>query len=152
MFPMSKVFKSIVGLLIVSSSLAFAATPAKAESKTAQCQRFNQASRSFGKQLSSIQRDPNQNYSANVDRLLSNSETGLKQFQAQQFSDPKIRGFQQSTLNIMVQFHNDMITTAEAVERNDHVAFTRDYKQMMSALQPLKQLSKQYESYCGRSK
>jgi hypothetical protein len=149
---MSKILNGLVGLLIISSSIGLAATPAHAESKAAQCQRFNQASRSFGKQLSSIQRDPNQNYSANVDRLLSSSETGLKQFQAQQFSDPKIRGFQQSTLNIMVQFHNDMITTAEAVERNDHAAFARDYKQMMSALQPLKQLSKQYESYCGRSK
>ncbi len=149
---MSKILKSIVGLAIITSAIGLTATPAQAESKAAQCKRFDQAGRVFGQRLYSLRRDPNQNYTANIDRLISNSETGLKQFQAQKFSDPKIRGFQQSTLNIMVQFHNDMITTAESVERRDRAAFTGNYKQMMSALQPLKQLSKQYEAYCGRPK
>ncbi len=149
---MSKVLKSIAGLVIIISAIGLTATSAKAESKAAQCKRFDQAGRVFGQRLSSVRRDPNKNYSANIDRWISSSETGLKQFQAQKFSDPKIRGFQQSTLNIMVQFHNDMITTAESIERRDRAAFTGNYKQMMSALQPLKQLNQQYEAYCGRPK
>jgi hypothetical protein len=152
MFPMSKIFKSIVGLVIIGAAIGLAAAPAKAESKTAQCQRFKQATTVFGNQYSKIKRDPNQSYSANMDRFLSNSENALKRFQVQQFSDPKIRGFQQGTLDIMVRFHNDLIDIAEAAERRDSQGYASAYTKMLSGLQLSgNQVEKQYKAYCGRS-
>jgi hypothetical protein len=149
---MSKIFKSIVGLVIVGAAIGLAAAPAKAESKAAQCKRFEQVGQTFNKQFLGVKRDPNRNYSENINRLVNTSEKALKQFQAQKFSDPKIRGFQQTSLNVFVRFHNGMITTAEAYERNDRPAADRAYKQMMSELEALRPLGKQYDAYCSRSK
>jgi hypothetical protein len=149
---MSKILKSIVGLVIVSASIGLAAAPVRAESKAAQCKRLDQAMTVFGKQFLSVKRDPNRNYSENVDRLLSTSERALKQFQAQKFSDPTIRGFQQTTLNVFVNVHNGTINVAEAVERRDRNAADRAYKQVLADLQPLQPLGEKYEAYCGRSK
>jgi hypothetical protein len=149
---MSKVIKSIVGLCLISASIGLAASPAKAESKAAQCKRFDQAMTVFGNQFLSVKRGPNRDYSEHVDRLLSTSERALKQFQAQKFSDPTMRGFQQTTLNVFVTVHNDTITVVEAVERRDRNATDRAYKQVLADLQPLQPLGKKYEAYCGRSK
>jgi hypothetical protein len=152
MFPMSKVFKSIVGLAIITSSIGLAATPAKAESKPAQCQRFGQALSALSQHLVSARRNPNLSRDANTDRLLVASEKGLKQLQSRQFSDPKIRGFQQTTLNTMTRFHNNIITLVEVSERNDRPAVDRALQQLSTSLKPLDSLSKQVDAYCGRSK
>jgi hypothetical protein len=149
---MSKILNGLVGLVIIGGAISFAATPAHAESKAAQCQRFKQANVIFAKQLASIKRDANQGYSANTDRYLSVSEAGLRQFQMQQFSDPKIRGFQQGALNLYVQAHNNTISLFEARERHDRPAFNSAYKQMLADLQPIGPLDKQAVAYCGRSK
>jgi hypothetical protein len=147
---MSKILKSIVGLVIISSTIGLAAAPAKAESKPAQCQRFGQALVTFSQQLkSAAQRDPNQSYSANMDRLLSGSEQALKQLQSRKFSDPKIRGFQQNTLNIMTRFHNNIIDASKMAERHDRPATDRAVNKMMADLQPLEQMAKQANPYCG---
>ncbi len=149
---MSKVLKSIVGLVIVGATIGLAAAPAKAESKAAQCKRFDQAVSSFNKQFSNFKRDPNQPYSANADRFLSNSESAIKRFQAQQFTDPKIRSFQQSTLNSFVQLHNGMVSRAEAGEKHDRQSYTAASQQIEQDVKQLGPLSRKVESYCGRSK
>jgi hypothetical protein len=149
---MSKILNGLVGLVIIGGAIGIAAAPAHAESKAAQCQRFKQANLIFAKQLASIKRDPNQGYSANADRYLSASEAGLKQFQMQQFSDPKIRGFQQGALNLYVQAHNNMISLFEARERHDRPGTTSAYNQLIADLQPIGPLDKQAVAYCGRLK
>jgi hypothetical protein len=147
---MSKILKSIVGLAIIGSSLAFAATPAKAESKVAQCRRFGQAVATFGNQLPDVKRD--QDYSSQMSQWLSASEAGLKQLQSQKFTDPKIRSFQQSTLNVFVQTHNDMISLVESAERRDRSGYMVAAKQIDQDLKAFKPLGKSINAYCGRSK
>jgi hypothetical protein len=147
---MFKIFKSIVGLAIVGATVGLAATPAKAESKTAQCVRLGQAVSTFGKQLPHMQ--PGQSRSSNIARYLNASEAGLKKMQAQKFSDPKIRRFQQSVLNIFVQAHNDMISLVEAGERRDRPAFINASNRIDQDLAALNPLGNQVEAYCGRSK
>jgi hypothetical protein len=149
---MSNILKSIVGLAIITSTIGLAAAPAKAESKAAQCKRFDQAVSSFNKQFSNFKRDPNQPYSANADRFLSNSESAIKRFQAQQFTDPKIRSFQQSTLNSFVQLHNGMVSRAEAGEKHDRQSYIAASQQIEQDVKQLGPLSRKVESYCGRSK
>jgi hypothetical protein len=95
---------------------------------------------------------PGQSHSSNIARYLNASEAGLKKMQAQKFSDPKIRRFQQSVLNIFVQAHNDMISLVEAGERRDRPAFINASNRIDQDLAALNPLGNQIEAYCGRSK
>jgi hypothetical protein len=147
---MSKILKSIVGLVVVGAAIGLAAAPAKAESKAAQCKRLERSIVAFGRQLPDMK--PNQNYSSHMSQWLAASETGLKQLQSQKFSDPKIRSFQQSTLNVFVQAHNSMIGLVESVERRDRSGYTVAANQISEDLKPLKPLGQRVEAYCGRSK
>jgi hypothetical protein len=149
---MSKILKSIVGLAIISSSLAFAATPAQAESKAAQCQRFNQTMNAFAKPISAAYKQRGSNDQANADRLLSVLSTQLKQLQNRQFSDPKIRGFQQSALNIYVGLHNNLADVVDAADRGDRAAAISAYQQLLTGVEPEVRLQKQFVAYCGRPK
>jgi hypothetical protein len=146
---MSKILKSIVGLAIITSTIGLAATPAKAESKAAQCKRFDQAMTIFGQQLDSIRYDENQSSTANYDRLLSTSKKELKQLQRKQFSDSKIRGFQQRALNTFVNVHNNISNAADAADRNDRAGYERIYAQLKPTIQPIRQLRKEFDKYCG---
>jgi hypothetical protein len=150
-FPMSKMLKSIVGLAIISSVIGLAATPAKAESKAAQCKRFDQAMIAFTKPLvnTSVERS---NPVENADRLLKLSSSGLKQLQSHQFSDPKVRGFQQTALNIYVKLHNDLASLADAAEKGDRTTANQSYQGLFTAIQPETQLKQDYRAYCGRPK
>jgi gas vesicle protein len=152
MFPMSKIFKSIVGLAIIGSSLAFAAAPAKAESKPAQCQRFKQAIVTLNRQISSAKSNSSSNSVENLDRLLNATATGLKQFQNRQFSDPKIRGFQQSALDIHVKLHDDVTNLADAIEGGNQSAAEQIFGQFATAVSAANKVDKQIAAYCGRSK
>jgi hypothetical protein len=149
---MSKILKSIVGLAIISSSIGFAATPAKAESKASQCQRFGQAMITFNQQFSNVTSQRSSNPAASIYQLVDASGKGLKQLQSRKFDDPKIRGLQQTALNVYVTFHNDMIGVAEAVERRDRVAAIQAYEKMMTAIEPEAKFRQQYVAYCGRPK
>ncbi len=147
---MSKVLKSIVSLAIIGSSLAFAAAPAKAESKVAQCKRLNHSLIKYANQLPEMKRV--RDYSSDMSQWLNASEAGLKQLQSQKFTDPKIRSFQQSTLNVLVQAHNDMIGLVESVERRDRSGYLVAAKQIDTDMKALSTVGKKIESYCGRSK
>jgi hypothetical protein len=149
---MSKILKSIVGLAIITSTIGLAATPAQAESKAAQCKRFDQTMITFTQQLDSAKFDRSQNPSAFFKRWLSTSEKGLKQLQSKQFSNPKIRGFQQTALNIFVDVHNNVIGGAEAFDKRDRAAFENSYQQVSAASKPVIKLRRQFDAYCGRAK
>jgi hypothetical protein len=146
---MSKMLKSIVGLVIVGATIGLAAAPAKAESKIAQCKRFDQAMTVFNQQFSSKQETIGQSRTAKLDLLLNNSEKALKQLQSRQFSDPKIRSFQQSALNVFVQFHNDMADATNAIDRQNRPAAETAFKRMLLAENRLKQLDQRFHGYCG---
>jgi hypothetical protein len=147
---MSKVFKSIVGFAIISSAIGLTAVPAKAESKVSQCQRFDQSMTTFMHQLDNA--DHHQPPSVYLNSLLSSSEKELKQLQSRQFSDPKIRGFQQKALNTLVAFHNNVINAADAVDRHDRAGFDSAFNQVRSSVQPIKSLRKEFDNYCGQPK
>lgn len=149
---MSKIFKSIVGLVMIGSSLAFAAAPAQAESKTAQCQRFKQAILTLNRQLEKGKYDKSQAYLANVDRYLSAAETGLKQLQSRQFSDARIRGLQQATLDMHVKIYNDIANIGDAVEQRDKAAAQSAFQQLITTANSANGIDRQFISYCGRSK
>jgi hypothetical protein len=147
---MSKMLKSIVGLVIVSASIGLTASPVKAESKLAQCKRLQDSIKTFARQL---KMPHEQSHTAYLNQWLRNSETGLKQLQAKQFSDPKIRGMQQASLDLLVQLHNDTITTVEAVERRDRAAYNQAYQQMDANFKTsTNRVEKQFATYCVRSK
>jgi hypothetical protein len=149
---MSNVLKSIVGLVVISSAIGFTAAPAHAESKASQCQRFGQAMLTFNQQFSNVKSQRSSNPAASINQLIEASGKGLKQLQSRKFDDPKIRGLQQTALNLYVTFHNDMINVAEAVERRDRNAAIQAYNQMMTAIEPEAKFRQQYGAYCGRAK
>jgi hypothetical protein len=149
---MSKILKSIVGLVIIGSSLAFAAAPAKAESKPAQCQRFKQAIVTLNRQLAKGKYDKSQSYLANVDRYLSTAEPSLKQLQSRQFSDARIRGLQQATLDLHVKLYNDIANIGDAVEQRDKAAAQSAFQQLITAADSANGINRQIAAYCGRSK
>jgi 16S rRNA C1402 N4-methylase RsmH len=149
---MSNILKSIVGLAIIASSIGLAATPAKAESKTAQCKRFDQAMNTFAKPITSISKNRSNNPMADADQMLSVLSTQLKQLQSRQFSDPKIRGFQQSALNIYVDAYNNLANLTDAAERGDQATTINSYQQLLTSIQPEARLQKQFVAYCGRPK
>jgi hypothetical protein len=151
-FPMSRIFKSIVGLVIISSAIGIAAAPAHAESKPAQCQRFKQAIGAFNQQIYQAHANRSQNSIANIDRMLKVTENGLKQLQKKQFGDPKIRGFQQSALDIHVKLHNDLASIGDAVERGDQSSAKSIYVEMLTTIHSAHEVDKQVVSYCGRYK
>jgi hypothetical protein len=151
-FPMSKMLKSIVGLAIISSAIGLAAAPAKAESKAAQCQRFGQSMVTFSRQLAAVQSQSNRDLVPSLDRWLQTSNQGLKRMQSMQFSDPKIRGFQQTALNVYVDLHNTMSGLADALERHDRDGARNAYQGLFTAIQPETQLKQDYRAYCGRPK
>jgi hypothetical protein len=150
---MSKILKSIVGLAIITSSIGLTATPAKAESKPAQCKRFKQSIAAFNRQIHNAVAHNTKDPIDNINRRLSVNESGLRQLQAKQFSDPKIRSFQQSALNIHVRFHNDLASLGDAIENGDRAAARSIYKEMMTtAIGSSDAVDRQIVSYCGRSK
>jgi hypothetical protein len=149
---MSKILKSIVGLVIISSTIGLAAAPAKAESKPAQCQRFGQTMIAFTKPISSISNNRSNNSTANANQLLSVMGTGLKKLQRSQFSDPKIRGFQQSALNLYAGLHDNLATVMDAAERKDQATAINAYQQLLAGIEPEARLQKQFVAYCGRPK
>jgi hypothetical protein len=149
---MSKILKSIVGLAIITSSIGLAATPAKAESKAAQCKRFDQTMNAFAKPITSIAKNRSNNPQADADRMISVIGTGLKKLQGSKFSDPKIRGFQQTALNIYVDLHNNLANVADAAERGDRATTITAYQQLVAGVEPEARLQKQFVAYCGRPK
>jgi hypothetical protein len=148
---MSKILKSIVGLAIISTTIGLAATPAKAESKTAQCKRFDQAMNTFAAPISRIGKSRS-NGTAHADQALQVLSTQLKQLQSRQFSDPKIRGFQQSALNIYVEAYNNLASVTDAAERGDRATAISSYQQLLTNAEPEARLQKQFVAYCGRAK
>jgi hypothetical protein len=151
---MSKVLKSIVGLCLISASIGFIASPAqaKAESKVAQCKRFDRAMNTFSQPIVALQSSRTSNPKADGDRLLTVLSTELKKLQRHQFSDPKIRGFQQSALNIYVKLHDDFADLADAAERGDQATAKQSYQQLFTAIKPSETLYKQFTAYCGKPK
>jgi hypothetical protein len=149
---MSNILKSIVGLAIISSAIGLAATPAQAESKTSQCKRFDQAMVKFSQPITSIAKNRSNNAMADADKMLAATAAGLKQLQSRQFSDPKIRGFQQSALNIYVDLHNNLARLADAAEKGDQATTINAYKQLLTGIEPEVRLQKQFVAYCGRPK
>jgi hypothetical protein len=148
---MSKILKSIVGLAIITSSIGFAATPAKAESKAAQCQRFSQTMVVFTKSIAATENRGNDNI-ANADQLLNVMATGLKKLQRTQFSDPKIRSFQQSALNIYAGLHDNLANVVDAAEKGDRATAINAYQQLLTSVEPEARLRQQFRAYCGRPK
>jgi hypothetical protein len=144
---MSKVFKSIVGLVVVGAAIGLAAAPAKAESKAAQCKRFRQSVRTFSQQLPDMK--PNENYNDHMSQWLDASEAGLKQLQSQKFTDPKIRSFHQTTVYVLVRSHNYMRGTVKSVEHRGRSSYLVEPKQNVKVLSSL---GESIEAYCGRSK
>ncbi len=149
---MSNILKSIVGLVIIGATIGLAATPAKAESKTAQCKRFDQAMNTFAKPITHIGKNRSNNAMTDIDQILRVLSPQLKQLQSRQFSDPKIRGFQQSALNIYVDAYNDLANIADAAEKGDRATAVNAYQQLVTSIQPEAQLQKQFVAYCGRPK
>ncbi len=147
---MSKVLKSIVGLAIITSTIVLAATPAKAESKLAQCQRFDQAMTLLRQQINRIEYDQNQTSRANYNRLLGTSKKRLKQFQRHQFSDLKIRSFQQRTVNTWVNVHKNISSAADAADRDDRVSYEDLYVQLMPTIQLIRTLRQDFDNYCAQ--
>jgi hypothetical protein len=149
---MSNILKSIVGLAMITSTIGLAATPAQAESKAAQCKRFNQAMTTFAKPITNIARNRSDNPQADADQMLGVLGTGLKQLQSRQFSDPKIRGFQQTALNMYVDLYNNLANLTDAAERGDRATTISAYQQLLTVVEPEARLQKQYVAYCGRPK
>jgi hypothetical protein len=149
---MSTILKSIVGLAIISSAIGLAASPAQAESKVAQCKRFDQAMNTFSKPIAALRANRSNNPKADGDRLLKIMSTELKKLQRHQFSDPKIRGFQQSALNIYVKLHDDFADLADAAEKGDQATAKQAYQQLFTAIKPSTTLYNQFTSYCGKPK
>jgi spore coat protein CotF len=144
---MSKILKSIVGLAIITSTIGLAATPAQAESKAAQCKRFDKAMVALTNPHSLIN-NPSNN-AVSVDQFLGVMSTGLKKLQRSQFSDPKIRGFQQSALNIYADLHDNLISMMEAKDQATAVSASQ---QLSSTIEPEAKLKQQFVAYCGRAK
>jgi hypothetical protein len=84
--------------------------------------------------------------------MLSVLSTQLKQLQSRQFNDPKIRGFQQSALNIYVDLYNNLASVTDAAERGDRATTISSYHKLLAGSQPEAQLQKQFVAYCGRGK
>jgi membrane-bound lytic murein transglycosylase len=147
---MSKILKSIVGLAIISSTIGLAAAPAQAESKTSQCQRFEQAMNQLSQQINRIEYDQNQTSRVNYSRLLGTSKKRLKQFQRNQFSDLKIRSFQQRTVNTWVNVHKNISSAADGVDRDDRVSYEDLYVQLMPAIQLIRTLRQDFGNYCSQ--
>jgi hypothetical protein len=147
---MSKVLKSIVGLVIISSAIGLAAAPAKAESKAAQCQRFNHAMVDFDRQFAGVHYESGQNPTENVNQILDVSAAALKQLQSRKFSDPKVRGLQQTALNIYVRLHNNMVDMRDGFAQGDHAAATQAYKQYATNLKSRSALKQKFATDCTR--
>jgi hypothetical protein len=147
---MSKILKSIVGLAIITSTIGLAATPAQAESKTSQCQRFNQAMLDFDRQFTGVQYESGQNSTENVENLLNISETALKQLQNRKFNDPKVRALQQKALNIYGRLHNDMVDMRNGFAQGNHAAAVQGHKQYTTDLKSRSSLKQQFAAYCVR--
>jgi hypothetical protein len=146
---MSTILKSIVGLAIISSTIGFAATPVKAESKAAQCNRFVQAMSVFKQQLRKGD-DPRKSRIEKINHLLKNSEIAIKQLQGRQFSDAKLRGFQQAELNVFIKLHNIMSSGADAIDRGDSVADKNTSKQLVAVAAAGREVSKRADAYCNK--
>jgi hypothetical protein len=151
-FLMSKIRNGLMGLVVMGAAVGLAATPAQAESKVAQCKRFDQAMNSFSQPITSLRANPSSNPKADGDRLLKIMSTELKKLLRHQFSDPKIRGFQQSALNIYVKLHDDFADLADAAERGDQATAKQSYQQLFTAIKPSETLYKQFTAYCGKPK
>ncbi|MBE9028637.1 hypothetical protein IQ266_02550 [filamentous cyanobacterium LEGE 11480] len=143
----NKIYQATIGLLLIGSSLSLTTLPAQAESRAAQCQRFDHAMNTFARQLATAKKG-NRNPISNLNRWLNISEKSLKQLQNKQFSDPQVQAFQQKALDIYVNVHNSMIGIANSVEARDRQAAMLAYGKLFKSIQPEKQLKRQLSNYC----
>jgi hypothetical protein len=150
---MSKILKSIAGILIISTSINLAATPATAESKTSQCKRFHQANVALSNQIPhASSENVDQNRRAEAERISLGLKTGLKAFKLKKLSDPKIRSFQQATLKTLVQFDNDLMKFIESTEHEGLAEMSQKARKMKMNIPALESIGDQTNAYCGRPK
>jgi hypothetical protein len=140
----------LLGLVMIGAVLGGVTIPAQAESKVAQCRRFDQAMMRFGDSLVATNQSERKDPVVHADRLLAVFKTQLKQLEGQKFADAKIRAFQRQAISLNIAAHNDLTHMTNAYEKGDRATFDTYRTRYQQAPPRVGELERQFLKYCGR--